>query len=91
MNTLEFALLVPFVVLALFLIVRQFIYSNRKSPFSERLARFLLQLSAWLRCTGVACDAAILRYRCERRVPVPGLDSTAEREYHEHVAQERVV
>ena len=89
MNLIEFADLVPFTLFAAYLLVRSTVRSNRKSPFSERLARTILRLSSWLRCVGVSYDAAILRYRCECRVPVIGLDSTAEREHQEYsVVQE---
>ena len=88
-NLIQFAVLVPFVIIAIYLLVRSTIHSNRKSPFSERMAHTILRLSSWLRCVGVSYDAAILRYRCECRVPVLGLDSTAEREHQEYsVVQE---
>lgn len=91
MSTLEFAILVPFAIFAIFLIVRQSIHSNRKYPFSERTARSILCLSAWLRCVGVAHDAAILRYRVARRTPIMRLDSTDEREHQEYVRREQGV
>ena len=88
MNTIEFAILVPFAIFAVFLLVRQSIHSNRKCPFSERTARAILRLSAWLHCVGVAHDAAILRYRVARRAPMIRLDSTDEREYLERVKEQ---
>ena len=87
---IEFALIASATIFVVVLLIRSFIHSNRKHPFSERTARAVLRLSAWLHCVGVAHDAAILRYRVARRTPMRRLDSTDEREYLERVKQELV-
>ena len=57
--------------------------SNRKRsgglPLSERMVLTMLRLAAWLERVATAWDAAIVRYRMERKLTVIEMESTRER------------
>ena len=49
-------------------------------PATEQFVRSMLHLAAWIERTATALDAAIVRYRIERRALVIRLESTEQRE-----------
>lgn len=72
LSFLGFAVLVVAIVLAP--------KRHNTMPVSERAVDRLLRLAAWLEHVAIAWDAAILRYRMERRMLSIQMDSTRERE-----------
>ena len=79
MTTLGFAFFATATTFSAFLILRSIVASNRAHPLSERACRLVLRFAAWLECVGAAWDAAILRYRMERKMVSITLASTATR------------
>jgi hypothetical protein len=72
-------LLIVAIVFATWLILRAAVKSNRKYPISERACLLILRFAAWAEAVATAYDAAILRYRMERRAASIEMASTAER------------
>jgi hypothetical protein len=79
MPIIEFSLLAAALMFAAYLCFRSILKSE--TPLSERVCLAMLRFAAWLENVGTAYDAAILRYRMERRLVCIEMASTAERQY----------
>jgi putative Mn2+ efflux pump MntP len=69
-------LVLGFVVLAVFMAAPR---RKHRLPATEQFVLSLLHLSAWIERTATAMDAAIVRYRIERRCLAINMESTRTR------------